>query len=476
MGQWIALSHCWGQAKPLTSTRETLNERIAGIPVSLCPPLFRDAMCIVRELGYQYLWIDTLCILQGDPQDWLIESAAMERVYGDATLCLAAEDCEDSRTGIFESGNKLRQNYQERIQIPCVDSTRPGICGNLYTGPDWLPTRSFPGPLSRRAWTLQEEILSPRTLKWTSKQIEWGCRTIERVEQFPDEDYHYQYHFHNDMMACKQIFAMRQHHLPPVDPVMQDAVYSLWTQIVSRLSVRIISYKTDRLPALSGIANVVQKRTGWTYKAGLWLEKIHEGLLWDVKSSAEQVEISKEYIAPTWSWASIFYQKSYRGMTWGADKGHRSKAERDNTFPGMSFPKFSRGWTTTTVIEKVNVVTIGDEFGRVQEATLQISGLARRSGRKVYLQILDAPYFARLDPGEALEDNDQTPPIGIVHHGITLEKLRRCIGPYRRVGTFKIYDRQISENSSSRRSEHQVSETQTEHLNKRWKRQTFKIV
>jgi hypothetical protein len=240
---------------------------------------------------------------------------------------------------IFESGNKLRELYQNRIQVPCLNSKEAGVVGTMYTGLDGLQSRSEFGPLSQRAWTLQEEILSPRTLKWTSKQLQWGCRTMERVEQFSDKDF-----LDSDIMAYKRVCNLTKGLLSTTaDPVNLCSVYSLWTQIVWRLSVRSITYETDRFPSLSGIARVVQIQTGWSYKAGLWLEKMHEDLLWTVESSSGNFKQSKVYVAPSWSWASVFRSEPSHWSFLRGKGGHKLDDQEPDTHPGVMFPKLNPG-------------------------------------------------------------------------------------------------------------------------------------
>lgn len=62
MGQYTTLSHCWGKAQPLTTTSATLEERLQGIPLTLLPQTFREAIHLTRKFQIQYLWIDSLCI------------------------------------------------------------------------------------------------------------------------------------------------------------------------------------------------------------------------------------------------------------------------------------------------------------------------------------------------------------------------------------------------------------------------------
>lgn len=65
---YIALSHVWGGPENVTITtkRDTLSMRCDSIPLSTMPLTFQNAVKVCRELGVQYLWIDSLCIIQGE--------------------------------------------------------------------------------------------------------------------------------------------------------------------------------------------------------------------------------------------------------------------------------------------------------------------------------------------------------------------------------------------------------------------------
>jgi Heterokaryon incompatibility protein (HET) len=100
-GQYVTLSHCWGQQKFLTTTKETLPLRTKGIEWDSMPRTFQDAATITRRLGFQYLWIDALCIIQDSEIDWETESAKMGSIYQDSVLTIAASDARDGRGGCF---------------------------------------------------------------------------------------------------------------------------------------------------------------------------------------------------------------------------------------------------------------------------------------------------------------------------------------------------------------------------------------
>ena len=68
-GNYITLSHCWGNESPFTTQHSSMESRKQGIKLDELPKTFQDAICITRELGVKYLWIDSLCICQDDKGD-----------------------------------------------------------------------------------------------------------------------------------------------------------------------------------------------------------------------------------------------------------------------------------------------------------------------------------------------------------------------------------------------------------------------
>jgi hypothetical protein len=80
-GTYIALSHCWGGHSHFTAKTSNVDEIMAGMAMECLPVNFRDAIIITRRLGFQYLWIDSLCILQDSKADWALESKDMGKIY-----------------------------------------------------------------------------------------------------------------------------------------------------------------------------------------------------------------------------------------------------------------------------------------------------------------------------------------------------------------------------------------------------------
>jgi hypothetical protein len=99
--KYVTLSHCWGQAsqRPLTTTAGNLAQHLQGIPLLHLPLTFKDAVEVSRRLGLRYLWIDSLCIVQGDAEAWALEASMMASVYENALVTLFALSSVDSKSG-----------------------------------------------------------------------------------------------------------------------------------------------------------------------------------------------------------------------------------------------------------------------------------------------------------------------------------------------------------------------------------------
>ncbi len=104
--KYMALSYCWGQVdettKLLKTTHDTIRLRTEKIELIIMPQVFQDAVVVARKLGIQYLWIDSLCIIQDDARDWQIESSKMAEIFSKAYLILIAavgSGCNDSFLG-----------------------------------------------------------------------------------------------------------------------------------------------------------------------------------------------------------------------------------------------------------------------------------------------------------------------------------------------------------------------------------------
>lgn len=102
-GKYLALSHRWnGGPMPswVTRTNSIESRRIWFPPLGL-PSSIIDAIRVTRALGAQYLWIDSLCIIQDSSEDWDAEAARMADVYANAHLTIFADCGRDDDNGFL---------------------------------------------------------------------------------------------------------------------------------------------------------------------------------------------------------------------------------------------------------------------------------------------------------------------------------------------------------------------------------------
>lgn len=175
--KYIALSHMWGP-----NHQETLKTRRANvqgrkewvISLSQLPRTFLDAVKVTRSLGHQFLWIDSLCIIQDDTEDWRYESQRMEEVFSSA-YCVIAATC---ASGTDDGFLKPRS---ERQAVPMTD-VKSRISYYVCEALNDFSGHVDGSEINSRGWVLQERALARRTIHFTSSQTYWECGSGVRCE------------------------------------------------------------------------------------------------------------------------------------------------------------------------------------------------------------------------------------------------------------------------------------------------------
>jgi hypothetical protein len=114
----VALSHCWGGSTPIITIMANISKFMKRIPTPL-PKVFADAVAVTRALGIQYLWINSLYIIQDSREDWSNQAPHMASVYGSAYITIAADAASNSSQGFL--------NYLNRQLSAPVSVTYEGI-------------------------------------------------------------------------------------------------------------------------------------------------------------------------------------------------------------------------------------------------------------------------------------------------------------------------------------------------------------
>lgn len=165
---YIALSHRWGlipEHQKISTVKGNKSTYEKGISYQSLPLTFKDAVTATRALGVSYLWIDSLCIIQDDDDDWLKEAGRMEDVFSSAYVTIAATSATSSTDGFL--GNRGTR--------PCVTFQTPDGPVYLSQAIDDFRTDVEKGILNTRGWVFQERALSRRIIHFTSTQIYWEC-------------------------------------------------------------------------------------------------------------------------------------------------------------------------------------------------------------------------------------------------------------------------------------------------------------
>lgn len=302
-GRYAALSHCWGDVTPLKTTKGTIDELRRGIELSRFPRTFQDAVSVCRRLQIKYLWIDSMCIIQDDEDDWAVESAKMSSVYQNAFITIAAAAAQNSTEGFFlPRPFSIRQSFTTAAEVQGkVEEVeifaRPWQSNwhwtkNIGDGP-WDRDQH---PLDTRAWTLQEHVLSRRILRFTAHELVWHCRATHLCECLPGCVER------KEALKLLNLEAIGGDTESGLGPRVSDPRI-IWTEIVSPFTRRAITRDSDRLEAISGVAAALAAASQMTYVGGMWKDMLGHSLYWQTDAPGSSRRAG--YYAPTWSWASV---------------------------------------------------------------------------------------------------------------------------------------------------------------------------
>lgn len=326
LGKYIALSYCWGDGGGLKALRSNLYKLLRAVDEDELPATIRDAVELARCLEVQYLWVDALCIIQDDTQDWLHESAQMSTVYAQAFLTISASSVDSSR---FSFLHQSRRNIEALFPVQedttsgqhqesanDDSSTMVGVRRAPLSGFHQNPYKGTVDPSMCRAWTLQEYMLSTRVISFSTDEMQWTCRTLRACEcGNPEESGSPRMEELQRSLEMKKHAELSERKNKGGHDRMSICL-NFWDKVVEAYSQRDLSWTRDKLPALSGVAHefsrVLDKEelasTGnippLRYLAGLWDTMIHRQLCWRIVRFSHN-DLVEEYRAPTWSWVSV---------------------------------------------------------------------------------------------------------------------------------------------------------------------------
>ncbi|KXJ89026.1 heterokaryon incompatibility protein-domain-containing protein [Microdochium bolleyi] len=287
--RWLSLSYCWGTEPSMKLTTDTLETMHNGIPLSRLDATIRDAIHVTRGLGIPYIWVDALCIVQdAKGTEWAEESTRMNEVYGGSELTLVVANAASVKEGFL---GKRKLHYVR------IGRTTVGARGRknrkVFLSRQWDEANDRPNaPWARRGWTMQEGLLPNRVLYYTSSQIMWQCCDKQIFERGMtkslsgvtnrvrclegDLDFGSSWFWDGELTNFVRLKTFRRY-LPTTwnsGQLSHPDTFRLWYALVAEFMPRDFTNISDRLVALSGLAEMYSRMIRCDGKEDVYCEAI----------------------------------------------------------------------------------------------------------------------------------------------------------------------------------------------------------
>ncbi|RMZ90328.1 hypothetical protein DV736_g2458, partial [Chaetothyriales sp. CBS 134916] len=280
---YAALSHCW---------------------------LREDAISACRRIGVQYLWIDSLCIVQNVRDDWKREAADMNNVYANAWFAMAMHQStlgqmpfEDVPLTVDGESTIVHvRRIPELLDIVKGRAAAPAV-GKVYEVAD----NEHWNAVTQRGWCYQERALSQRMIHFTDHEYLYEERGIVRRCQC-------NWHFGFGLGFAGSLLRLS---------ASEDDTHRAWRTLVQQHTQRMFGRRSDLLPGFAGVARRFgARRDLGCYVAGLWEKDLVKWLCWksqewistrastwaceNCRPHPQRIAWTTENPIPSFSWASRF--------------------------------------------------------------------------------------------------------------------------------------------------------------------------
>ncbi|KAI0369471.1 HET-domain-containing protein [Pilatotrama ljubarskyi] len=319
-GSYLALSYVWGEAQPHRTVKANVSAYAKGI--ACLPQTIRDAIRVTHELGFQYLWTDSLCIIQDSDEDKQRELGRMHSIYRDAYLTIIAASAHRVGEGFLQPRPTARNTgsvvFPHDITLPflcpprgpaddALSQTAMQELGRVHIRPTYTRADGMVvnyshahEPISARGWCLQEYLMSPRALLFTSQTLQFRCHTsTQNIGDAVHEG-------GGERRLPDALFRPLDCDRPPVERGSKEwlDVRKAWQDIVEDYTRRTVGVASDKLVACSAVATAFQRVLHTDYLAGLWRDTLLIDLLW-YKEKGDGLPRPAAFRAPSWSWAAV---------------------------------------------------------------------------------------------------------------------------------------------------------------------------
>ncbi|KAK5701229.1 hypothetical protein LTR17_022764 [Elasticomyces elasticus] len=323
--RYVFLSFAWGSDQPLSLTKENYAAFKERIDSGLLPNLHKEAMTLAYQLGYRYIWIDALCIVQDDEEGWGKDVVVMSKYIKHADVVFATATPGMSGSLLPAPRNAVC-GYTACLDVG-KDATEDNYFQLAVRHPVTTAREVLQDNVLNRAWRVQEAVLAERLVLFGQEQMYWSCGgglksqgtaltlapPIRTLSSF--------------------LSGQNRFGAPGLQGLKFRQSFDYWYYLVTLNSKGLLSLAKDRLPSIAALVAALQDHTRSEYYAGLWKADAVRGLLWlslHAHTGVTDRSPGSQYIAPSWSWASRNGDVSYslaaglvKTRKGGVNKTHR---------------------------------------------------------------------------------------------------------------------------------------------------------
>ena len=303
--EYSTLSYCWGAEQKSQTIRTNIVGYKSSIDMASLPQTLKDAVYVTWKLRIFHIWIDSLCIIQDDPEDKTIQIAQMPKIFASSKLTISTSRALFAGEGFLH--DRMPTNQPDFVfKLPYRLPSNGDLGNIILTSP--APELSDSLLLSR-AWAYQEHLMSPRILDWSGKQLTWTCPDAAQSQGYLDggsvdgglrvEHSLRSAFLDMSLPKPKQRFQWRN----------IEAI-KFWHNAVLGYTEKELTIQSDRALAIAGIAELCGNACGQKYLAGHWMldwfkEYFVASLMWSMKDRPARLLRPTTLQGPSWSWTAV---------------------------------------------------------------------------------------------------------------------------------------------------------------------------
>ncbi|KAG6357304.1 hypothetical protein INS49_015182 [Diaporthe citri] len=290
--RYMALSYVWGYIAQPILTKAALEKWVSDGELKdvEIPQTIREAIMLVQMIGYRYIWVDALCIVQDDAASRHAQISQMHEIYRHADMTIVAaggDNCSEGLPGVTLAKDRVYKHRRYEL---------PGLC--LMKAPSSTKHSVEMSPWRTRGWTFQEELCSRRTLVLLPEVMFFSCASAVWREDIQLEAEDTLPRSEEGLMSLASVLHQK-------NPGNNLDLLLLFRDLVKKYMQRTLSRTDDMENAFAGVAGILEPVVGPAYHGILermFAEVIQGCWFWDTS-------LQRRAGFPSWSWTGWIYRR-----------------------------------------------------------------------------------------------------------------------------------------------------------------------